>query len=76
MEEVAASAGIPYKAASISEQQLRAADEIWISAATREVQPVTRLDGKPVGTGKPGPLWQRIYEQWQAYKRELAGQPW
>jgi len=76
MEEVATSAGIPYKAAPVSEQQLRAADEIWISAATREVQPVTRLDGKPVGTGKPGPLWQRIYEQWQRYKRELAGQPW
>jgi D-alanine transaminase len=76
MEEVATRAGIPYKAAPVSEQQLRAADEIWISAATREVQPVTKLDGKPVGTGKPGPLWQRIHEQWQRYKRELAGQPW
>jgi D-alanine transaminase len=76
MEEVATSAGIPYKAASVSEQQLRSADEIWISAATREVQPVTQLDGKPVGTGKPGPLWRRIYEQWQRYKQELAGQPW
>jgi D-alanine transaminase len=76
LEEVATSAGIPYKAASVSEQQLRTADEIWISAATREVQPVTQLDGKPVGTGKPGPLWRRIYEQWQRYKHELAGQPW
>jgi D-alanine transaminase len=76
MEEVATSAGIPYKAAPVSEQQLRAADEIWISAATREVQPVTQLDGKPVGTGKPGPLWQRIHDHWQRYKRELAGQPW
>jgi D-alanine transaminase len=76
MEEVATSAGVPYKSASVSEQQLRAADEIWISAATREVQPVTQLDGKPVGTGKPGPLWRRIHEQWQRHKRELAGQPW
>jgi D-alanine transaminase len=76
MEEVAGSADIPYKSASVSEQQLRTADEIWISAATREVQPVTKLDGKPVGTGKPGPVWRRIYEQWQHYKRELAGQPW
>jgi D-alanine transaminase len=76
MEEVATSAGIAYKAAAVSEQQLRTADEIWISAATREVQPVTQLDGKPVGTGKPGPLWRRIHEHWQRYKRELAGQPW
>jgi D-alanine transaminase len=76
MEEVATIAGVPYKSASVSEQQLRTADEIWISASTREVQPVTKLDGKPVGTGKPGPVWRRIHEQWQHYKRELTGQPW
>jgi D-alanine transaminase len=76
MEEVATSAGIAFEASPVSEQQLRSADEIWISAATREVQPVTQLDGKPVGAGKPGPVWRRIYEQWQRYKRELAGTPW
>ena len=76
MEEVAESAGIEYRATAINERELRSADEIWISAATREVQPVTRLDGQPVGTGKPGPLWRRIHAHWQHYKRELAGQPW
>jgi D-alanine transaminase len=76
MEEVAVRAGIQYTAARVTEQQLRSADEVWISAATREVQPVTLLDGKPVGTGKPGPAWRRIYEEWQRYKHELAGQPW
>ncbi|HWM66291.1 MAG TPA: D-amino acid aminotransferase [Steroidobacteraceae bacterium] len=76
MEEVATSAGLTCQSEPVSEQQLRAAQEIWISAATREVQPVTRLDGKPVGTGKPGPVWRRIHEQWQRYKRGLQGQPW
>ncbi len=76
MEEVAAGAGIPYRSERVSEQQLRSAREIWISAATREVQPVTKLDGKPVGSGKPGPLWRRMYERWTRYKQELAGQPW
>ena len=76
MEEVAVRAGVSYQAARVSEQQLRSADEVWLSAATREVQPVTRLDGKPVGTGKPGPIWRRIHEEWQRYKRELAGRPW
>ena len=76
MEEVATTAGCPYKIAPISEQQLRAADEVWISAATREIQPVTKIDGKPVGTGKPGPVWKRVHEQWQRYKAELQGQPW
>lgn len=76
MEEVATTAGITYRSAPISEQQLRSADEVWISAATREVQPVTKIDGKPVGTGKPGPVWKRMHEQWQRYKAELQGQPW
>ena len=76
MEEVATAAGCSYKIAPISEQQLRAADEVWISAATREIQPVTKIDGKPVGTGKPGPVWKRVHEQWQRYKAELQGQPW
>jgi D-alanine transaminase len=76
MEEVATTAGCSYKSAPISEQQLRTADEVWISAATREVQPVTKIDGKPVGSGKPGPVWRRVHEQWQRYKAELQGQPW
>ncbi|MGH8140882.1 MAG: D-amino acid aminotransferase [Steroidobacteraceae bacterium] len=76
MEEMAVRAGIPYQAVRVSEAQLRTADEVWISAATREVQPVTSLDGRPVGNGKPGPLWRRISGELQAYKRELAGRPW
>jgi len=76
MEEVAAGAGVRYESTPVSEQQLRSAAEIWISAATREVQAVTTLDGKPVGTGKPGPVWQRIHEAWQRYKQSLHGKPW
>jgi D-alanine transaminase len=76
VEELAARISLPCRAAPVTEAQLRAADEIWISAATREVQPVTRLDGDPVGTGRPGPLWRRVYQELQRYKRELAGTPW
>ena len=52
------------------------ATEILLGAATREVQPVTTLDGKPVGDGKPGPVWRKLYDAYQAYKREVAGTPW
>jgi D-alanine transaminase len=76
VEEMAARAGIPCRAAPVAESQLRAADEVWISAATREVQPVTILDGRPVGTGKPGPRWRRVHEELQRYKQELARTPW
>jgi D-alanine transaminase len=76
VEEMAARAAIHCRVVPISETQLRAADEVWLSAATREVQPVTAIDGHAVGTGKPGPLWRRVYAELQRYKQELAGTPW
>lgn len=76
VEEMAARAAIICRVQPISEAQLRGADEVWISAATREVQPVTVLDGHPIGSGRPGPLWRRVYEELQRYKQELAGTPW
>ncbi|MDB6009238.1 MAG: D-amino-acid transaminase [Gammaproteobacteria bacterium] len=76
MEEMASRAGIPIRSTSVSEAELRAADEIWISSSTREVQPVTTLDEQPVGSGKPGPVWRRLHDELQSYKRELSGTPW
>lgn len=68
VEELCDALGIPRRAADITEAQLRGAQEIWLSAATREVQPVTRLDGRAVGDGRPGPLWRRVYDAWQQLK--------
>ena len=76
LEELATRAAIPWRATPVSEPELRAAEEIWISAATREVQPVTRLDGRAVGEGRPGPLWRRVHTAFQQWKGELREQPW
>jgi D-alanine transaminase len=76
MEEMASRVGIPIRSTAVSEAELRAADEVWISSSTREVQPVTTLDEQPVGSGKPGPVWRRVYDELQSYKRELSGTPW
>jgi D-alanine transaminase len=76
LEEIAERAALPHRSVPVSEQELRSAAEIWISAATREVEAVTSLDGRPVGSGSAGPLWQRIHAAFQSYKRELAAQPW
>lgn len=76
MEEMATRAGVPYRSSAVSEAELRGADEVWISSSTREVQPVTTLDGRPVGSGKPGPVWRRVHGELQRYKQELAGTPW
>lgn len=59
LEQVAA-AGIPLAEAPVPADALGDADEIWLSSSTRQVVPVTRLDGRPVGDGRPGPLWQEV----------------
>ena len=41
------------------------ADEIWITSCLREVQAVTKLDGKQINGGKSGPLWRKIYDLYQ-----------
>jgi D-alanine transaminase len=76
IEEVAEKAGIRWRTVAVPESVLRSASEILLGAATREIQAVTTLDGKPVGTGKPGPVWRQLYDAYQEYKRELAGTPW
>jgi D-alanine transaminase len=55
--------------------ELRAADEVWISAATRDVVPITQIDGRPVGNGKPGPLWRRLSAAFDALRQKLASTP-
>ena len=55
----------------IPEAELRAADEVWLSSSTKEVLAVTTLDGKPVGSGKPGPVFRRMHALYQDYKAHL-----
>lgn len=68
--ELADAAGIPYREEAVTAEQLKSAEEIWISSSTRELLPVTSLDGQPVGSGKPGPLWQQLDALYQRYKQE------
>jgi D-alanine transaminase len=76
LDEILAALGIPRLGRAVTEPELRAADEIWVAAATREVDAVTSLDGRPVGAGVPGPLWQRVEAAYQAYTSALRGSPW
>jgi D-alanine transaminase len=61
IEELASANGIVCHSVPVSETELRAADEIWLSAAIRGLVAVTTLDDVKVGSGRPGPLWQRVY---------------
>ncbi|MDF1587819.1 MAG: D-amino-acid transaminase [Gammaproteobacteria bacterium] len=60
---------IPLLEQAVTEQQLRQADEIWMSSSTKEVVPITELDNDAVGDGKPGPVWKQIDSLYQQYKK-------
>jgi D-alanine transaminase len=49
--------------------ELVAADEAFLSSTTMDIMPVTRLDGRPIGKGTPGPVSARLLEQFYAGMR-------
>ncbi len=61
IEELAAASSCRAVRFRSVKRRLRSAEEIWLSAATRGVIPVTRLDGASVGGGRPGPVWRRMH---------------
>lgn len=60
MGELAEAAGIPFESRRISQQEVESADELMLSSATKEVLAIVTLDGKPVGSGKPGPVFEQL----------------
>ncbi len=70
--DLAREAQLPVEIRAVPERELGEADEIWVSSSTKEVLPVTTLDGKPVGNGKPGPMYARMHGLYQKYKARIA----
>ncbi len=68
-ETLCREAGIPFELRRISRAEVFAADELLVSSATKEVLPVTLLDGQPIGTGRPGPIYHALYAGYQRAKR-------
>lgn len=69
---IAKKAGIPLMEEAVAESQLTTADELWVSSSTKEVLPITQLNGNKIGQGIPGPVWQRIDALYQQVKQKGA----
>ena len=72
IEELCADAGIAFQLRPISRDEVFAADELMLSSATKEVLPVTRLDQQAIGTGRPGPIYRKLYAGYQRAKENSA----
>lgn len=67
--DLARGAGIPLREEELTREALLGADEAILSSTTIEVVPVVAADGKPIGSGRPGPLFARL----EAAFREAVG---
>ena len=76
LHELCEDCGIAYNLRPIAEADVLGADEVLLSSATKEVLAVTRIDGQSVGhgalRGKPGPVYARLYEAYQAAKKTMS----
>ncbi len=69
--EIAAANDIPHQVRKVAKDEVFNADELLLTSSTKEVLAITRLDGKPVGDGKPGPMFARLYNLYQDFKRDV-----
>ena len=67
-ETLCREADIPFELRRVSRDEVFAADELLMSSATKEVLPVVKLDDRTIGNGRPGPIYQRLYDGYQRAK--------
>ena len=76
LRELCEDCGVAYNLRPVPEADVRAADEVLLTSATKEVLPVTQIDNEPVGhgalRGKPGPVYARLYEAYQRAKATMS----
>lgn len=70
--ELAQANGMAYEVRDIGEAEVRNADELWLTSSGREVQAIVELDGQPVGSGRPGPVYRSMYALYQDFKAAMA----
>jgi D-alanine transaminase len=71
MMELAKKNGMALEVRRVHRREVIAADELWIMSSTKEVVPIVRLDGKPIGNGMPGPVFKKMHALFDDYKANL-----
>ena len=70
--EIGREIGIDVREETLYPKDLESAEEMFITSTTRELSPVVNIDGRAVGTGKPGPVTQRLLARYQERARQLS----
>jgi len=68
VEELCSASKISFSSRPISRAEVFGADEVMLTSASKEILPVVSIDSKPVGTGRPGPMFSQLYSAYQQAK--------
>lgn len=66
--EILKELNIPLNEQAATEDQLIGADEVWVTSSTKECAAVTRVNNQPIGSGKPGEMWKKVFAAYQQRK--------
>jgi branched-chain amino acid aminotransferase len=70
--EVGRDLGIEVREETLYPKDLDTADEVFITSTTRELSPVTRIDDRVIGTGKPGPITLKMLDSFRRRAQEMT----
>jgi len=56
--------GIPFSDRDVGLEELARADEVWLCSTSPCLWPATSFNGQPIGSGRPGPVWQQLINAW------------
>lgn len=62
---------LPMQVREISETEVFDADEVWVTSSSKEIVAIVDIDGKRIGTGKPGPVFRKAWQLYQEFKTEV-----
>jgi branched-subunit amino acid aminotransferase/4-amino-4-deoxychorismate lyase len=70
--EIGAEAGIPVRERVLRDPDLFDADECFLTSTTREIVPIVQVDDRVIGSGKPGPVTNRLLDALREKARQLT----
>ena len=76
--ELAEREGIPTRIEAVPLAETQDLDEMFLTSSTRAAVPIVRVEGRDVGSGKPGPIWRRLlasYRELSAEARPAVERP-
>lgn len=56
--------GVPFVEEDFQTWDVVNAEEAWMPTTPYSLAPVTKFNGVPIGSGKPGPVWRRFIDAW------------